>query len=49
LIWFGKGIPKQEVFRKIVIADISATLTHLLFLQRAGAMTGEPILEVLGN
>ena len=49
LIWYGKGIPKQEVFRKIVIADISATLTHLLYLQRAGAMTGEPILELLGN
>lgn len=49
LIWYGKGIPKQDVFRTINIADISATLTHLLYLQRAGAMTGEPILELLGK
>jgi hypothetical protein len=49
LLWYGKGIPKQEVFRSINIADISATLTHMLYLQRAGAMTGEPILELLGK
>lgn len=47
LIWYGKGIPTQEVFRTINIADISTTLTHLLYLQKAGAMTGEPILELL--
>jgi predicted AlkP superfamily pyrophosphatase or phosphodiesterase len=47
LIWYGKGIKKGEVFRKINIADIAATLTHLLYLQRTGAMTGEPILEVV--
>jgi len=47
LIWYGKGIPKQEIFRRINITDISATLTHMLYLQRAGAMTGEPIVELL--
>lgn len=47
LIWYGKDIPTQEVFRTINIADISTTLTHLLYLQKAGAMTGEPILELL--
>jgi predicted AlkP superfamily pyrophosphatase or phosphodiesterase len=47
LLWYGKNIPRQEVFRSINITDISATLTHLLYLQRAGAMTGEPIVELL--
>lgn len=47
LLWYGAKIPKQEVFRTIHIADISSTLTHLLYLQRSGAMTGEPILEIL--
>lgn len=46
LIWYGKNIPKQEINRKIAITDISATLTNILFLQRSGAMTGEPILEL---
>lgn len=49
LVWYGKGIPKQEVFRQIDITDIAATLTHLLYLQRNGAMTGEPILELLNK
>jgi predicted AlkP superfamily pyrophosphatase or phosphodiesterase len=47
LLWYGAKIPQQEVFRTINIADISSTLTHLLYLQRSGAMTGEPILEIL--
>ena len=46
LIWYGKNIPKQEINRKIAITDVSATLTNILFLQRSGAMTGEPILEI---
>ena len=49
LIWYGKDIPKQEVFRRINITDISATLTHLFYLQRNGAMTGEPIIELLNR
>jgi predicted AlkP superfamily pyrophosphatase or phosphodiesterase len=47
LLWYGKGIPIQSVYRKLNITDIAATLTHLLFLQRSGAMTGDPILEIL--
>lgn len=49
LLWYGKGIPQQEIFRRINITDIAATLTHILYLQRTGAMTGEPILEILGK
>ena len=47
LLWYGAKIPQQEVFRTINIPDIASTLTHLLYLQRSGAMTGEPILEIL--
>jgi predicted AlkP superfamily pyrophosphatase or phosphodiesterase len=47
LLWYGKDIPKQEIFREIQITDISATLTHLLYLQRPNALTGKPILELL--
>jgi hypothetical protein len=47
LLWYGAKIPQQEVFRIINIPDIASTLTHLLYLQRSGAMTGEPILEIL--
>lgn len=47
LIWYGKNIRKQDVFRSVNITDISATLIHMLNLQRPGAMTGEPILELL--
>lgn len=47
LLWYGAKIPQQEVFRTINIPDIASTLSHLLYLQRSGAMTGEPILEIL--
>ena len=47
LLWYGGGLKPSDVFRPIEITDISATLTHLLYLQRSGAMTGSPILEVL--
>jgi predicted AlkP superfamily pyrophosphatase or phosphodiesterase len=46
LIWYGKGIPSGEVLRKIDITDIAATLTNMLYLQRTGSMTGEPIPEI---
>lgn len=49
LLWYGKGIDAQEIFRPININDISATLTHILYLQRNGAMTGDPITEILEN
>ncbi len=47
LIWYGNGIPPQTISRKINITDIAATLSHLLRLQRNGAMTGSPIEEIL--
>ncbi len=47
LIWYGAGIKKQEVFRKIDITDISATLVHILQVQNPNCTTGQPILEVL--
>ncbi|MBI1837391.1 MAG: alkaline phosphatase family protein [Flavobacteriia bacterium] len=47
LIWYGKGIKKQEIFRNINITDITATLTHILFLQTPNATTGQPIVEIL--
>ncbi len=46
LLWYGKGIPKQEVFRKTDIIDIAPTLTNILNIQRSGSMTGEPIIEI---
>jgi hypothetical protein len=49
LLWSGKGVQKMEIFRNIEIVDIAATLTHLLNLQRSGAMTGCPISEILGQ
>jgi predicted AlkP superfamily pyrophosphatase or phosphodiesterase len=49
LLWYGKNIPTQEVFRKIEITDIAATLTHLLNLSKPSLTTGEPILEILNK
>ena len=49
LLWYGTGIPAQNVFRPIEITDIAATLSHIFQLQRSGAMTGTPILEVLSG
>jgi len=46
LLWYGKGIPEMQLIRPINITDIAATLTHLLYLQRSGAMTGQPIEEL---
>jgi predicted AlkP superfamily pyrophosphatase or phosphodiesterase len=49
LIWYGAGIKKQEIFRPIEIIDIAPTLVHMLNLQRTGAMTGNPIVEILNQ
>jgi arylsulfatase A-like enzyme len=49
LIWYGNGIQKQAIFRPIEIIDIAPTLIHLLNLQRTGAMTGNPIVEILNQ
>ena len=47
LLWYGKGMKGKEVFRKINITDITATLTHILNLQTPNSTTGNPILELL--
>jgi len=47
LLWYGRGIDHIEVFRSVQITDIGATLIHLLEIQRTGAMTGNPLLEIL--
>ena len=47
LLWYGAGIKHKDVFDPIQIIDIAPTLTHLLYLQRSGAMTGIPIKEIL--
>ncbi len=47
LLWYGKNIPKGDIFTPYEIIDIAPTLSHLLNLQRSGAMTGKPILELL--
>ncbi len=46
LLWYGKNVPEQEVLRPINITDISATLTHLLYVQRPNLLTGKPITEL---
>jgi predicted AlkP superfamily pyrophosphatase or phosphodiesterase len=46
LLWYGADIPKKEVMRSVNITDITATLTHLLYLQQVNAMTGNPIVEL---
>ena len=47
LLWYGSNIKKQEIFTPINITDIAPTLIHILNLQRTGAMTGQPIVEIL--
>lgn len=49
LLWYGNKMKHQEIFRPIEITDISATLVHLLNLQRNGSMTGKPIIEMLSH
>lgn len=46
LLWYGKNIPSQNIYRKVVITDITATLAPILFVQRPNACTGQPILEL---
>ena len=48
-MWFGAGVKSQEIHRKIDITDIGATLINLMNLQRNGAMTGDPIIELFNT
>lgn len=47
LLWYGKHLRKQSIHRRIEIPDIAATLAQLLYLQRNGSMTGQPIIQLL--
>lgn len=47
LLWYGRNVGVEEVFRTIGIPDIAATLAHILYLQNPNSLRGEPILEVL--
>ena len=47
LLWYGKNIPVQNVYRKVQITDITATLALILQVQRPNACTGQPIIEIL--
>jgi len=47
LLWYGKNVPSQEIYRNINVTDIAATLSHILFLQNPSSLTGDPILEIL--
>ena len=49
LLWYGNGIPKQEIFRPISITDITPTLAHILNVAFPSASTGIPIVELLGK
>jgi len=49
LLWYGKNIPKQEIFERVEIIDIVPTLTHILNLQKPACTTGEPILPILNQ
>lgn len=49
LLWYGNHLKQKDIFEPIDITDISATLVHVLNLQRVGSMTGKPILELLGH
>jgi len=49
LIWFGANIPKKDVFRDVEIIDIVPTLAHIMNLSFPSAVTGKPIVEVLGK
>lgn len=46
LLWYGKNIPSQEVYRRVNITDIAATLAHLMYIQMPNSTTGRPIVEV---
>ena len=47
LLWYGKNIPKKQVFERIEIIDIVPTLSQMLNLQNPSCTMGLPILPVL--
>lgn len=47
MLFYGTGIPQQDVFTPYEIVDAAATLVHILKLQRPNAMIGKPMVEAL--
>lgn len=47
LLWYGKDIAVQNIYRQVQITDITATLALILRVQRPNACTGQPIIEIL--
>jgi len=47
LLWYGKNIPKKQVYERIEIIDIVPTLSQILNLQNPSCTMGLPILPVL--
>lgn len=46
VLFYGKDIPKQEVFTPYEIVDVAATVVHILDVQRPNAMVGKPMIEL---
>lgn len=47
LIFYGKGIPKQSLYRNISMDDLATTLSFLMNTPLPNKATGNPISEVL--
>jgi predicted AlkP superfamily pyrophosphatase or phosphodiesterase len=47
VLFYGAGIPAQEVFTPYQITDIAASVVHLLQVQSPNAMTGVPMIELI--
>ncbi|MBC2839585.1 alkaline phosphatase family protein [Robiginitalea sp. SC105] len=47
LIFYGKGIPRGQLYRRTEIPDIAPTLAAMLGIAFPSGTTGEPIAEVL--
>ncbi len=46
VLFYGKNVPKQDVFTAYEITDIAASLVHVMNLQRPNIMTGKPMVEL---
>ena len=49
VLFYGKDIPAQDVFTPYEIVDITATLVHILDVQRPNTAVGKPMVELFGK
>lgn len=47
LLFFGKGIPSENVYREVEITDITPTLSLLLGLTKPSGSTGKVLVEIV--